>query len=559
MPVSNDQDPNGRCPVAQTTATTAGAGVPHLRREVGFVALMFVSLGSIIGSGWLLGALGAAQTAGPASLIAWILAGIMLALLALVHAELGAAYPVSGGTARFPHFAFGSIAGFTCGWMAWMQAVTIAPIEVEAALEYTNNKIPGLIRSNATLTAKGLFFAVILMLIFTAINIMGVKLLAETNTVTVIWKTAVPVLTIVVLIALSFNKSNFTGTHGSGGFAPFGAHGIFAALPAGVVFALQGFEQAIQMGGEAKNPQKDIARAVITAMIIGTSIYILLEVAFIGALHPNNLLHGWANPIGKGEYGPYATLASGLGASWLAAILYVDAFISPAGTGLIYVGTSSRLSYALGRNRYVPPIVAQVSDRGVPLVSILIAAVVGLIAFLPFPSWQSLVGLVTSATAIMYGFAPPSLGALRRTDPEEHRPFRLRGAWLISPLAFISANYIVYWSGWTADKRLFLAIIFGFILFGLYQALGSHERPITDWRASFWVAPWLGGLALITWLGQFGGRKDIGFWWDLALLAVFSVAIYELAVRLSMDTAKVHQAVQEERLEAAVEPELTVA
>src|SRR5690242_21277521 len=94
-----------------------------LQRSIGFWGLLFVSLGSIIGSGWLLGALGAAVAAGPASLISWVLAAFLLTLLALVHAELGAAYPVAGGTARFPYFAFGALAGFTAGWAAWLQAV----------------------------------------------------------------------------------------------------------------------------------------------------------------------------------------------------------------------------------------------------------------------------------------------------------------------------------------------------------------------------------------------------------------------------------------------------
>ena len=78
-----------------TTGSTAekGAG-PHLRRDVGFWGLLFVSLGSIIGSGWLLGALTAATLAGPASLVSWVLAAVMLAILALIHAELGASYPV---------------------------------------------------------------------------------------------------------------------------------------------------------------------------------------------------------------------------------------------------------------------------------------------------------------------------------------------------------------------------------------------------------------------------------------------------------------------------------
>ena len=84
----------------------------RLNRSVGFYGLMFVSLGSIIGSGWLLGALNAAETAGPASIISWMLAAAMLATLALVYAELGATYPVAGGTGRFPYYSHGPVAGF---------------------------------------------------------------------------------------------------------------------------------------------------------------------------------------------------------------------------------------------------------------------------------------------------------------------------------------------------------------------------------------------------------------------------------------------------------------
>src|SRR6201995_2699994 len=104
--------------VTSVAPNGADAGSRHLRRAVGFWGLALVSLGSIIGSGWLLGALYAAQAAGPASLISWVLAGIMLAARALIPAELGGAYPGAGGPARFPYFAFGSLAGFTAGWTA---------------------------------------------------------------------------------------------------------------------------------------------------------------------------------------------------------------------------------------------------------------------------------------------------------------------------------------------------------------------------------------------------------------------------------------------------------
>jgi amino acid transporter len=540
-----------------STSPAEPGGRPGFRREVGFTALLFVSLGSIIGSGWLLGALTAAKSAGAASIISWALAGVIIVLLALVHSELGAAYPLAGGTARWPRLAFGSLGGFTAGWVAWLQAVTIAPIEVEAALSYLDHKLHGMINEAGALTGQGLVVATVLMAVFTVINVLGVRWLAESNTVTVIWKFAVPVVTIVVLIAVSFNAKNFTA---GGGFAPYGAHGVLAALPLGVVFAMQGFEQAVQMGGEARDPQRNLPRAVIGAVLIGTVLYLALEVAFIGALNPGALVSGWANPVGKGDYGPYATLATSLGLGWLATVLYIDAFISPAGTGLIYVGTSARLSYALGHAGYVPRGVSQISGRGVPWASILLSFVVGLICFLPFPSWQSLVGLVTSATVIMYGFAPITLTALRRSDPNRTRPYRLPAPAVLAPLSFVAANEIIYWTSWPTVEKLMLAILAGYVLFGITFLVGHPmERPPLDARALTWVLPWFAGLALISYLGQYDGMKVIPPWIDLGVVAVFSLAIFYLAVRLALPAERVEQAIAQDEHEAASQPELKTA
>jgi amino acid transporter len=225
------------------------------------------------------------------------------------------------------------------------------------------------------------------------------------------------------------------------------------------VFALQGFEQATHVAGEARDPQRNVPRAVIVSVAVGILLHLALEAAFIGALNPGDLLQGWDHPVkgwdhpvSKGDFGPYATLAHGLGKGWLANILYFDAFISPAATGLIFVGTSARLSYALGHAGYAPRVVSQISRRGVPYISIILAFVVGLIFFLSFPSWKDLVQLVTAATAIMYAFAPITLLALRKTDPHRVRLYRLRVAPVLAPLAFIAANEIIYWTSWASAQ-----------------------------------------------------------------------------------------------------------
>jgi len=95
---------------------------------MGLIGATWASETSIIGSGWLFGALFAAQAAGTAALLGWVIGGVIVIILALVHAELGGMYPVSGGTARFPHFAFGSIAGISFGFFSWLQAVSVAAV-----------------------------------------------------------------------------------------------------------------------------------------------------------------------------------------------------------------------------------------------------------------------------------------------------------------------------------------------------------------------------------------------------------------------------------------------
>jgi amino acid transporter len=551
---------------ASVPGPTPAGSERHLHRAVSLRALTMISIGSIIGSGWLLGALTAAKVAGAASLVSWVLGGLVLALLALVHAELGSTYPVSGGTARFPYMIFGALGGFTGGWMAWIQAVTIAPIEVEATLGYLNSKYPSLdlLNGNGTLDNKGIGIGVAFLLVFTIINALGVRWLAETNTIATYWKIAIPTITIFALLLTVFHTGNFTA---GGGFATYGFHGIFSALPLGIVFALEGFEQAIQVGGEAENPQRNIPRAVIGSMLVGTAIYLLLEVAFVGSLNPANIAHGWTDPIkGVGAYGPYATLATKAGLGWLSTLLIIDSVVSPAGTGLIYIGTSSRLSYGLGRNGYFPKTISKVSARRVPLVSIIISFVIGLLTFLPFPSWSGLVALVTSATVLMYAMAPLSLAGLRVRDPDRPRAYRLPAAGVLCPLAFIFANCIVYFAGWSNVFWLYVLIVVGFVIFGIYQAaIPAERRTVIEWRSAYWIIPWLAGLGVISWQGQYTSSVttvfgitlnptlNIGQWWDLGLIAIYSLGIYYWAARSGMPRQKVQEAVENVEAEASVE------
>lgn len=561
--------------MAASESVGRGASEPRLRRDVGLVGLLFASVGSIIGSGWLFGALGASSVAGPAALISWVIGGGAVILLALIHAELGGMYPVAGGSARFPHYAFGSMIGFASGWFAFLGAVTTAPIEVEAALQYASNYISGLNRTSGTtvvLTAEGYAVAAVMMLLFSVINVMGVRWLSETNKIAVWWKIAIPFLAVFALVFTSFHTSNFSA---GGGFMPFGWKGVFLAIASGgVIFSYLGFEQAIQLGGESKNPRRNIPVAVIGSMILGVVLYIALQVAFTGAIDPGSLSHGWASLTFGGKsalYGPFAGLATALGLSWLATLLYIDAIISPGGTGLLYVGTSSRLSFALGRNRYIPAAFGQLTSRGVPLLSIAFSFLCGMVVFLPFPGWQQLVGFITSATVLAYGMAPLALGALRYQEPDRERPFKLPFAMVLSPLGFVVANEILLFSGWAVVWKLVVAILIGFILLGISMATSPPDRrPSLDWGSALWLWPYLIGIATISYLSSFststpsslpliglhGPKNTLTFGWDILATAVFSIIIYAYAIRRRLPDEQAHRYVEEFTAEAEAEDHL---
>ncbi|KUN67471.1 amino acid permease [Streptomyces canus] len=508
---------------------TKGKPGSGLRRDVGLIGLMWASVGSIIGSGWLYGAEKAVVMAGPAAIISWIIGAVAIVLLALVHAELGGMFPVAGGTARYPHYAFGGLAGMSFGWFSWLQAATVAPIEVEAMIGYAGHWswAKGFQHADGTLTASGLAVAVFLMAVFVAVNFFGVRVLAFTNSAATWWKIGVPLVAIFVIAVGNFHPGNFT----SEGFAPFGAKGVLSAISSsGIIFALLGFEQAIQLAGESRDPKRDLPRATLGSVAIGAVIYVLLQLVFIVALPHSAFAHGWAKLNFEGISGPWAGLATLVGLGWLSAVLYLDAVISPGGTGLIYTTATSRVSFGLAKNGYAPKVFARTDRRGVPWFGLIMSFVTGVVCFLPFPSWQELVGFITSASVLMYAGAPLAYGVFAERLPHLERPYRLPAGKVIAPLSFAVANLIIYWAGWDTLWRLGVAIVLGYLLLGVYAwyavTAGLPDAPRLDWKAAQWLPVYLLGLGLISWQGGFGGQGHLGLWWDMLVVTVFSLVIY---------------------------------
>jgi amino acid transporter len=412
------------------------------------------------------------------------------------------------------------------------------------------------------------------MVFFVVLNIVGIRWLARANNALTSWKVAVPILTIIVLLVSQFHGSNFSA---GGGFFVHGAavKSILIAIPTGgIVFSLLGFEQAVQLGGEARNPSKDLPRAVIISILLGGAIYVLVQVAFIGALEPrlltqaktwSGLVPGTNSPalaaLNAAPFYQVATLAS---IGWLATILRIDAIVSPGGTGLIYTTSSSRISFGLSKNGYIPEAFEKNNARTkVPVFSIIIAAIIGLLFLLPFPSWSKLVGVVTSASVMMYAGAPLSLGALRLQKPELPRPYRIPGGQVMAAIGFILASLIVYWAGWGTYSTLMIALLIGYALMLASAAfhLNPHQ-PKLDWGAAWWIFPYLIGMGILSYFGTFGqggmldgvgvfknvlvgGNNDLGLYGGLIAVAAWGLIIYMIAIRQRLPPAMVDEYVRE--------------
>lgn len=509
----------------------------HFQRTIGPIGLLFAGIGSVIGSGWLFGPLYAAQIAGPAAILAWVIGGLLMVVIALTFAELGSAFPVAGGMIQFAEESHGPLVSFMIGWMVWISSVAVAPVETLGIIQYLANYIPGLIKSQTeghVLTYSGMGVAAFIMLIMCVLNFYGARFFSTSNSIITAIKLIVPIATISLLITFSFHSANF---HAAGGFLPFGLHGVFAALPlGGVIYSFIGSNTVLQLAGETKNPQRSIPLALIGSMLFCIILYGLLQAAFVGALQPSALSLGWNQLHFSGDTGPFAGIMASLGFMWFVFIIYADALISPFGTGYVFTASTARISYGLSQIGFLPKALAKITKNGVPARSILLNYVIGLILFLPFPGWQKLASFIISCFIVSYIIGPIALVGLRKTKPDAHRPFLLPYANGISLIAFYICNLLIFWTGWAIVAKMMVALSIGFLFFIFYSIKNRHT--LRDFRAALWIIPYFAMLSLISYLGTFnGGIQWLPFGMDFIAIAIMTIIIFYLVVKWSPQTA----------------------
>jgi amino acid transporter len=504
---------------APTTAAVAiGTEEKRLRKDLGFAGLTAIGFSNIVGSGWLFAAAYAAQIAGPASLLSWIGAGLLCALVALVMVELGGTRPEGGGTVRWPLYASGRLVGSVVGWSTLLSVGSTAA-EITAIMQYAGHYLPWLYHGK-TLTLSGIGVALVFSVVLSALNWFAVRLFARLNNLVTILKIAVPVITVIALIASGWHSGRLTA---HGGFAPYGYAACLTALASGgIVYSVNGFQAPVDFSGEARNPRRNVPLSVLAGIGLAVLIYLALQVAFLFSVPERLLGNGWQ---GVNFDSPFGQLALLLNLQWLSSMLYADAVLSPGGSAYVGVAIDARHTFALAKNGLLPRWFMRVHENsGIPRRALVLNLLVIVVFLLPFGGWQQIVSVMGDMYLLIYASSAVAAAVFRaRGGPVAGWVPGMR--W-IAPLSFVVASEFVYWSGWH-DLRLALPLVLiGVPLFLVLWRPGAGRSLLSELGSGAWIVVWLLALTLLSGLGSFKGSGAIPAPWDTIAVAVVALAVF---------------------------------
>lgn len=388
----------------------------QLRRSLNVWQLTMISVGATVGTGILVILSTAVPIAGPAVWIAFILAGVAAFLSALAYAEMAGCVPVSGSSYSYAYATMGEGIAWICGWCLVLEyAVSVAAIAVGAG-QYVNDTIStfGLHIADAWMQPPGdggilNIPAAVIVLLATLLLVRGAKESAWVNTLMVLVKITILVFFIAVAFT-AFNSGNFHP------LAPMGVAGISAAASR-LFFSYIGFDAASTAGDEAKNPRRDLPRAIIASMAIVTVLYVLVAVAAIGARKYTLFSDAEASLV--------AILSDITHQSWVVLLFSLGAVIAIASVVLTVLYGQTRILLTMSRDGLIPKIFGRVAPKTrTPVANTVIVGIAVAVTAALIP-----LGSLADATSIgtLFAFALVNVSVihLRRNRPDLPRTYKV--------------------------------------------------------------------------------------------------------------------------------------
>ncbi|RPE43505.1 amino acid/polyamine/organocation transporter (APC superfamily) [Streptomyces sp. Ag109_O5-1] len=452
----------------QSVDTLVGeAGASPLTRTMGLTQLTLLSVGATLGTGIFVVLGQAVPEAGPAIVVSFVLAGVTALFSALSYAELAGMIPGSGSSYSYAYATLGELVAWVCGWCLILEyGVSVAAVAVGWG-QYVNELLhltfgvtlpdalsapPG---AGGTLNIPAALIVVLAMVVL----LRGAKESAVANVVMVGVKIAALILFCAVAFT-AFHAGNFQPLF------PLGAAGMSAGA-ASLFFSYIGFDAASTAGEEARNPQRDLPRAIILSLVLVTALYVLVAVAALGAMP-------W-----KEFAGTEATLSEVLvrsvgGGNLWPILLSVGAVVATTSVVLTVQYGQIRILFAMSRDGLVPTLFAKVHPRtGVPRANTVIVSsfIAVLAALVPL-------GSLADATSIgtLFAFMLVNLAVviLRRRSPDAPRSFRVPFSPVVPVLGVGFCGYMLFSLGTDTWIAFGTWMAVGLVIYGCYGI--RHSR-----------------------------------------------------------------------------------
>lgn len=430
-----------------------------LKKVLGAFELTMLGIGAIIGTGiFVLTGVAAADYAGPALILSFIISGIACAFAALCYAELSAMIPISGSAYTFGYVGLGEIWGWLIGWDLILEyCVAVAAVSIGWSGYIVNIlNILGIHLPKALIAAPGSggiinLPAILILALIAGLLLLGAKESAKLNNILV----AVKIAVVLLFIILGFKHVEPANWHP---FMPYGWSGVFSGA-AIAFFAYIGFDAVATAAEEVKNPQKDLPKGIIGSLLICTVLYIVVSAILTGMVPYLDF---------KDNAAPVAYALSKVGIQWGSALVSVGAVCGITSVLLVMMYGSTRLFYALSRDGLLPKVFSQVSQkRGAPTKSIaLVFIATALVAgFFPIGKVAELTNMGTLAAFVIVSL---SVIVLRKSRPDLQRPFKVPFVPVVPILAVVFCLFLILQLP-TFTKMAFLVwISIGFIVYVFY-------------------------------------------------------------------------------------------
>ncbi|MFF7717491.1 amino acid transporter [Streptomyces sp. NPDC007988] len=481
--VTPERDPGGpaqglgsrlmrRKPVEQLVSEGGQGEGGTLRRSLTMWQLTMISIGATLGTGIFVVLGEATPLAGPAVAISFVVAGLTALFSALSYAELAGAVPVSGSSYSYSYATMGELIAWVCGWCLVLEyGVSVAAVAVGWG-EYLNELLDGTIgvtipSAVSAPVGEGGFInlpALVVVLLAMVFLMGGAKESARVNTIMVIIK----IVTLVLFIGIGFMGIK-AGNYAP--LAPLGVTGISAAA-ATLFFSYIGFDAASTAGEEAKNPKKDLPRAIMLSLLIVTVLYCLVALVAVGAMP-------WQDFEGT-EAALAQIMKDVTGQSFWGVVLAAGAVVAIASVVFAVLYGQTRILFAMSRDGLVPKVFAKVDEKtGAPRANTVIVSLFCgvLAAFIPL-------GELANATSIgtLFAFALVNVAViiLRWKRPDMNRTFKVMLFPVTPILGFGFCAYMmlslpgitwVWFGGWMAAGLVF------YFLYGLRRSrLATAEK-----------------------------------------------------------------------------------